>query len=75
MKITSDQMVHARTVHMRIEWPELKALIVQAAADELAKNPKDFTANVELHQETEGSPEYRVMRWRAMISLVENLNK
>lgn len=75
MDITSDDLVHARTIHLWMEWNELKQLILQAAADELAKKASDFTSVVELHQKMEGSPAYRVSEWRASITLVESFKK
>lgn len=73
MNILKDMTVHSRTVHIRIEWPELQVLLVQAAADELVEKVKDFIATVEITQEEEGSPAYKIQKWRASITLVKNL--
>jgi hypothetical protein len=73
MKILKDDVTHVRSVCARVEWDDLKALIVRAVCDELGKNPKDFTRMVEIKQEEQGSPSYRVDRWVAIVNLIENL--
>ena len=73
MKITSDDTVHARSVHVLVEWNDLKALLVSHVASRTKMNSGSVTSTVSFQQRTEGSPEYRIAEWEACVQLVQDL--
>ncbi len=71
MKITN-VLRHERSFTTVIDWPELSEIIEQAVRRETAYTiHNEATVKIRIVQCEEGSPSYRVDRWKAAVTIVE----
>ncbi|MGE4321938.1 MAG: hypothetical protein AB7E60_02790 [Sphingobium sp.] len=72
-KTLSDETIRRRDVRVKLEWRDIEAVLARMAMAEAgiegAPGAKGVVAEVELKQETEGSPSYGVRRWSGIVSV------
>ena len=75
------EIINAKTINQieidaRVGWPELEQLISQAVAQAILKNPEQIDGfscgefRVEITQQSEGSPAYKVSKWDARVKVI-----
>lgn len=78
IKVLSDDTIRRRDVRLIVPWSEIEELIAKAALGHAGiKGSIGMTGvscAVDIEQETEGSPSYRVNRWQATVKLTVPLD-
>lgn len=73
IKPLSDETIRRRDVRAAVPWPVIKDLIARAAMKELdlqgAPGVNGVVVEVEVKQDEEGSPRYRISAWSAIVKI------
>jgi len=72
-KILKDEAIHRREVMVSFSAHELREILVREAMRVAGADAAADTIKLSVTQEEEGSPGYRVDRWRAAVSLTFKL--
>jgi len=73
MKTIVDKRINERQRCHRMDWPELKNLILQHVRDQLGLDDR-ASVQLILKQRTEGSPPYTVDQWELTVNTVEKFS-
>lgn len=66
----TDEITHKRTVNVRLEPQDVRRLLVAYAVDEAGIDPgKGVVTRFLIEQCEEGSPSYRVNKWKASLTI------